>query len=118
MLGKEQMHVLGFPCCPPGALAARVDSCLELIEIHGVFFRVAPSHEPKGISSYMIMVGSSMFFSLGPWGKHVFNHSCHKDNVYLDYLSESALRSISGNGMSLPCAGFILLMTLLCVSPR
>lgn len=36
----------------------------------------------------------------------------------VDYLSESALRSISGNGMSLPCAGFVLLMTVLCVADR
>ncbi|CAL1151356.1 unnamed protein product [Cladocopium goreaui] len=64
MLGKEQLHALGFPCSTRGAAAARTDA------------------------------------------------------VGVDYLSEAALRSISGNGMSLPCAGFILLMTVLCVSDR
>ncbi|CAK9048384.1 unnamed protein product [Durusdinium trenchii] len=64
MLGKEQMHILGFPCIAEAANAARVDY------------------------------------------------------VYLDHISESSLRSISGNGMSLPCAGFIMLMTVLCVSHR
>ena len=30
-------------------------------------------------------------------------------------VSDSALRSMSGNGMSLPCAGFVILMTVLFV---
>jgi hypothetical protein len=41
-----------------------------------------------------------------------------QDPVNVDYLTESALRKIAGNGMSLPCAGFILLMTLLCVADQ
>lgn len=41
-----------------------------------------------------------------------------QDEVALDYLSTSQVRSISGNGMSLRCAGFCLLMAVLCVSDR
>lgn len=32
-----------------------------------------------------------------------------------DY-SESSLRRMAGNGMSIPCAGFVMLMGALCVS--
>ena len=41
-----------------------------------------------------------------------------QDLVDTSGLSEGQLRKMSGNGMSLPCGGFVLLMTLLCVEPK
>lgn len=38
-----------------------------------------------------------------------------QDPVDTSSTSQSSLRSMAGNGMSLPCAGFTLLMALLCV---
>lgn len=41
-----------------------------------------------------------------------------QDTVDTSYLTEASLRSMSGNGMSLACAGFALLMAVLCVEDR
>ena len=41
-----------------------------------------------------------------------------KEHVDVSYLSESCLRTISGNGMSVACAGFALLMAVLFVEDR
>ena len=41
-----------------------------------------------------------------------------QDVVDLANFTEASLRSFSGNGMSLACAGFVLLMTVLCVEDK
>jgi hypothetical protein len=38
--------------------------------------------------------------------------------VDTSYLTEASLRKIAGNGMSLACAGFVLLMAILCTEDR
>ena len=38
-----------------------------------------------------------------------------KNPVDVASVSESSLRTMSGNGMSIPCAGFVLLMAVLFV---
>ena len=100
MLGKEQLSVLGFPCWPKTANAARTVSCLEasllLFWMHSGCVICSPLFSPTPVVSI----------------------PRPQDTVYVDHLLESALRSIAGNGMSIPCAGFVLLMTLLCVSDK
>ena len=47
-------------------------------------------------------------------GLHAFQSvSPSKDFCNTDYLKESSMRSMSGNGMSLCCAGFVLLCSVL-----
>jgi len=38
-----------------------------------------------------------------------------QEQVVLDSWSEASLRKMAGNGMSLPCAGFVMLMTIMCI---
>jgi|Cyp2metagenome_2_1107375.scaffolds.fasta_scaffold212186_2 hypothetical protein len=49
----------------------------------------------------------------------LFPHeSVAQDPVNLDNFTEASLRRMSGNGMSLPCAGFVLLMAVLFVEDK
>lgn len=103
MLGWEQLHVLGYPVWGPGARAAGVDPCHSLGN--------ESMHEQK-------IVGKPIhpcFVSISCSNK---TNSLAKDVVDTSYISECSLRTISGNGMSLACAGFTLLMAVLCTDDR
>lgn len=99
MVGWEQLHVLGFPTWGPGARAARVEprhmgkrTCIDVSRVCLIQFEDSLSNVATICSS--------------------------KDTVDVSYLSESCLRSISGNGMSVACAGFAVLMAVLFVEDR
>ncbi|CAK9010864.1 Uncharacterized protein SCF082_LOCUS10856 [Durusdinium trenchii] len=42
--------------------------------------------------------------------------ACAQEPVNLDDYTEASLRKMAGNGMSVPCAGFVMLMAVLAIS--
>lgn len=97
MSARENLNVLGYPCWGPGCQVACVESWPEI---------QTGDFTPSSYICQTKCCGSESF------------GVCAQDPVDLSDLSESALRSMAGNGMSLCCAGWVLLMTILFVEDK
>ncbi|CAL1152064.1 unnamed protein product [Cladocopium goreaui] len=65
-----------------------------------------------------LMLGKEQLHSLGYPSTNIGAQAARVDPVNLDNFTEASLRRMSGNGMSLPCAGFVLLMAVLFVEDK